>query len=289
MKSGLESFGKHLNPTIISQIKSWSQDPELSKLLKTLRSANNQQSFLDYYAEAVVARHFISLGCKLEVEVPTPCGRSVDLRVTKDNHSFNVHIKRLNLEERIQKELDVITRFRHLSKIPGSFNVEVNLSERLTDKEAQKVCKKVKDFIKIPGVGNKRNIKNSDGKTLAECKKIFPKSKGKGKNVGVYVLPKLWAPRDRKGLYKKLSEAYKQFMPKSLNVILVTSRLEAAFDDFEKSLLDSSGFWSNEKHPDSYMAGWFKFGNKDYITFRMCCRENYEVPIFITRLFGSVS
>jgi len=280
-----------INPVVLSEINSWANIPELSKLLNTLRSfANNQQLFLDHYVEVMIARHFISRRCKLEVEVQTPQCKKADLRVTKDNHSFCVHIKRLNLEGIIQKELNVISRLRHLRKISRPFEVRVDLLKRLEDKEIQELYKQVKDFIKYSKVRDKINITDPDGRIFAKCE-IFPKSKGKGKNVGVYVSPKLWAPTDRKGLYEKLSDAYKQFMPGSLNVILVTSRLADAFDDFEKSLFDSSGFWSDKKHPDSYMVGWFNFGIEevDYINFRIWYRDSRKIPVEIRNLFENKS
>jgi hypothetical protein len=55
----------------------------------------------------MVGRHLIKRGCKLEVEVPTSRGRSADFRVTRDNDSFYVPIKRLDLEQKIQNELRV--------------------------------------------------------------------------------------------------------------------------------------------------------------------------------------
>jgi len=272
----------HINPLVLNEINSWESDTELSKLLKTFRSAKNQERFLDHYAEVMVARHFISRKCKLEVEVQTPKGKRADLRVTKDNYSFCVHIKRLNLEQKTQKNLKVITRLRNLRKISRPFRVIIDLSKDLTDKEAQEVYKIAKDFIEKSKVSDKKNIINADGRILAKSE-IF---KGKGKNVEVYVLPKLWAVRDRDRLYKKLSNAYKRFMPGSLNVILVTSRLADAFDDFEKSLLDSTGFWSNKNHPDSYMVGWFNSDTKvDYINFRIWYRDCRKIPVEVRNLY----
>lgn len=275
----------HINPVVLSEIKNWEDDTELSKLLKTFRSAKNQESFLDHYAEVIVARHFISRKCKLEVEVQTPKGKRADLRVTKDNYSFCVHIKRLNLEQVIEKELRAISRLGHLRRISKPVNLNVSLSDRLKDEEIQEVDRQSESFIQNSQIGDKRDIVSSGGKILAKCE-ILPKFKDKGKNVGINISPKLWAPIGRKRFYKKLSDAYKQFMPESLNVILVTSRLEDDFDDFEKSLLDSSGFWSNKNHLDSYMVGWFTFGTEvDDINFRIRYRDRYKIPVGIRNIF----
>jgi len=243
MKNQFESLVERLNinPAILSEINSWEHHPDLKKLFKKLHSANNQQSFLDHLAEAMVARFLIKRGWELEVEVQTPQGRSVDFRATKHNYTLCVHIKRLNLEQKIQNEQRIITRLQPLSKIPISCNLIVDLSKRLTNKEMQELCRQAKSFIINSQIGDKKNILCSDGNILAKCE-ISPKSNGKGKNVGVLVLPKLWPVRDRERLYEVLSEAYKQFMPNSLNVILVTSRLAMVFDNFEKSLFGSPGF-----------------------------------------------
>lgn len=97
---------------------------------------------------------------------------------------------------------------------------------------------------------------------------------------------KLRPVRDGERLYEILSEAYKQFKPKSLNVILVTSRLAMVFDNFEKSLFGSPGFWSNNKHPASYMVGWFNFdASVDYINFMIWYRDNLKIPEEIRNLF----
>ncbi len=273
----------HINSLVLNEINSWEADTELSKLLKTIRSAKNQESFLDHYAEAMVARYFIIRGCSLKVEVLTVNGRTADFRVAKDKYTFFVHIKRLNLEQVIQKELKAISRLRNLRKIHKAVDVKISLLRRLTDNEMQEVYRQAKECIKNSKVDDRITIKNATGITLAKCE-VSPK-KGKGKNGRFDILPKLWAPNDRKRLYDKLSQTYKQFMPESLNVILVTSRLVDAFDDFEKSLLDSTGFWSNEKHPDSNMVGWFKFDTDDYINFRIWYRDGRKIPVEIKNIF----
>jgi hypothetical protein len=287
MKNKFESLVERLNinPAILSEINSWEYHSDLKKLFNKLHSVNNQQSFLDHLAEAMVARHLIKRGWALEVEVQTPQGRSVDFRAAKNNYTLCVHIKRLNLEQKIQNELRIITRLQRLRKISRPCDLIVDLSKRLTDKEMQELYKQAKSFIEHSQVGDRRIIKNSDGKILAKCEKS-PKFNGRGKNVEVNVLPILWPVRDRERLYEILSEAYKQFMPKSLNIILVTSRLAMVFNNFKKSLFDSRGFWSNDKHPDSYMVGWFYFNaSANYIKFKIYYRDGRKVPEEIRNLF----
>ena len=103
-------------------------------------------------------------------------------------------------------------------------------------------------------------------------------------------------------LYKKLSQAYKQFMPGAINVILLTSDWADDIEDFESALLGhtyedrtiippqigrkTNGFWSANKHFDSNVVGWFNFDcRNDYVDFKMYYRENCEVPQSVIEAF----
>jgi hypothetical protein len=68
MKNFLEVFINRFNDSSVNELKSWSDDLVFLKLLSTLNSASDEQSFLNHYAEAMVAGYFKKLGCKLEYE-----------------------------------------------------------------------------------------------------------------------------------------------------------------------------------------------------------------------------
>ena len=81
LNGGLARFREQLHPALVDQIVSWTDDAELGKLTASLQAIKDREPFLNTYAEAIVARHLIARGCKLEVEVLTPSGRSCDFRV----------------------------------------------------------------------------------------------------------------------------------------------------------------------------------------------------------------
>lgn len=208
MRSGLEIFEKDLHPEVVAEIRGWTKHPELSKLLKKLESIKDWEQFLDFHAEAMVARHLISQRCEIKVEVPTKNGKSADFKVSKGSDTFFVHVKRLNFDKEMQHDLNV---------------------------------------------GNDPRVKD-------------------GGDDGRYL--------------KKLKIAYKQFMPDGVNVILVTSawRESSSIEDLRE---DMKAFWSNGKHSDSNIIGWFLFHPREKsIDFKLFFRENSEKPLYIAELFG---
>ncbi len=85
---------------------------------------------------------------------------------------------------------------------------------------------------------------------------------------------------------KKLKRAYKQFMPDGVNIILVTSawRDSASIGELREGVED---FWSNGKHSDSNIIGWFLFHPREKsINFELFFRENSEKHPYIAELFG---
>jgi hypothetical protein len=107
VRSGLEKFEKDLHPEVVAVIRGWTMHSELSKLLKKLESFKDREQFFDFYAEAIVARHLISQGCEIKVEVPTKNSKSADFKVSKGSNTFFVHVKRLNFDREMQHDLNV--------------------------------------------------------------------------------------------------------------------------------------------------------------------------------------
>lgn len=276
MTSGLKKFEKDLHPEVVAEIKGWVNHPELSKLLKKLRSIKDWEQFLDHYAEAMVARHIIRQGCELQVEVPTANSKNADFKVSKGSDTFFIHVKRLNFDEEMQHDLNVGTRLDSLRKkgIGYLFN------KSLTDGEMQYFYKEANRFSKKAKAGERKVITSKTGEVLGECDKV----KNGQPTTTVYSAKDV---NESHRFSKKLKkEAYKQFMPDGLNVILVTSawRDNASNEDLRESVDD---FWSGGKHPCSNIIGWFKFdprGNKT--DFELFFRENYERPPYILDVFS---
>ena len=287
MTVGIELFKKRLHPTAVAEIKSWAENPQLSKLLQKLESVSDAQHFLNHYAEAMVARHLIKNECRLEVEVSTVNGRSADFRVSKDNNTFFLHVKRLNVDEQTRKEMKVHNRLEELRKIRKPLIFGVVFFRCLTDGEMQGLYKRAKKFIKNAGIGEKMVVEDTAGQRIAECEIRGCRNV---ERVQLIVAMSVKHADDVKRLYGKLSDAYKQFMPKAANVVLVTSNWKEDVEDFEESLLGSRGFWEGNKHHDSNVVVWFNFDTKDdYINFRIWYREKCEIPKFIQKLFEARS
>jgi hypothetical protein len=273
-------------------------------LLQNLHSVTDPQRFLDHYAEAMVARHLIRNGCELTVEVPTVYGRTADFTVSKDNHTFFVHVKRLNVDEATQKEINIQKRLQDLKKIPRPVILAALFYRMPTDSKMREIYRQLKPFVKSAPIGKTIIFRNRSGELIAE---FTIHSTHQRTHVQMIMTGSVKCVDDKARFYKKLSQAYKQFVPASLNIILVTSLWSDDIEDLETALFGTTfevlggippnlrvtesgrkpdGFWSAGKHPESYVASWFKFGTKDdYINFRMWYRDNYQVPSFIKDLF----
>ncbi len=276
MTSGLELFGKNLHPEVIADIRGWAKHPELSKLLKKLRSIKDWSQFLDHYAEAMVAWHLIRQGSEIEgYEVPTVNGRNTDLEVSRGGDTFFVHVKRLDFDKEMRHDLNVSKRLVSLQKR----GVGYILHKSLTDEEMQNFYKEAKKFSKKAKVGETKIIVSKFGEMLGECDKVK-----NGQPTSSAYSPKNVDDSDR--FSDKLSDAYKQFMPDAVNLILITSawRDDESVEDLREAL---EKFWANSKHPFSNIIGWFEFyprGNK--IDFKLFFRETYKRPPYIIDVFG---
>ncbi len=206
-KTGLEIFEGILHPEVVGEIRGWTNHTELSKLFHTLESRKDREPFFDIYAEAMIARHLISQGCELKVEIETIKGKGVDFEVSKGRSTFFVHVKRSNFDRDLQDDLNAGADLR------------------------------VKD----------------------------------GGDSGRYL--------------RKLKSAYEQFMPNKINVILITSawRDSGSIMDLRDDLED---FWSNGKHSDSNIIGYFTFEpNGKSIDFELIFREGSDKPLNLVELF----
>ena len=275
MTSGLKKFEKDFNPEVVADTKGWENHPELSKLLRKLQSIKDPQQFRDHYAEAMVARHLIRQGCKLQVEVPTANGKNADFKVYKGSETFFIHVKRLNFDEEMQHDLNVGTRLDSLRKkgIWFSFN------KSLTDEEMQYFYKEANKFSKKAKAGERKVITSRTGEMLGECDKV----KNGQPTTTVYSVKDV---DESHRFSKKLKEAYKQFIPDGLNIILATSawRDNYSIKDLRESVDD---FWSEGNHSCSNIIGWFTFEPRGSSTdFKLFFRENYKRPSYILDLFS---
>ncbi len=275
--TGLDLFRGELSPAVLDEIERWQADGELGKLRTSLRSISDRDKFLDTYAEAVIARHLLSRGCRLRAEVLTPSGRSCDFEVTAGGIRFFLHVKRLNTEQATRRSVTVSSRLRYLERIARPYIVGIHLREGLSEEAMQRYVTSASEFIMRARVGDEIAIRNGRGEELGRCRVIAPWN---GSHVSLVLgLPAGFAdeaPRIRRLLRK----AYQQFMPGAANVILICSGNAQDSDDVETALLgshierwdtvppegrrvahgrDSDGFWHESRFPESGAAGWFHF------------------------------
>ena len=97
----------------------------------------------------------------------------------------------------------------------------------------------------------------------------------------------------------RLRKAYKQFMPKALNVILFTgdncgrTEFESALfgefklkrdsktQQFSKTQTRHNGFWSGQKNSESNLAVWLEHADYEVIDFKLLIRDGYELDRMI--------
>jgi hypothetical protein len=277
---GLERFRDELDPSVVEEVAGWATDGELGKLHASLHAITDREKFLDTYAEAIIARYLLARGCRLQVEVLTPAGRSCDFEIAPRGERFFLHVKRLNTDRPLRRRLTVSSRLRYLERIARPYVVGVRFNEGLRDDQMQRYVTSAAEFIKHARVGDELVIRDADGTEIGGCRLIAP---WHGSRVSLAIgLPSGFidaAPRIRKLLRK----AYRQFMPGATNVVLICSSHVEDVDDFGTALLgshierwdtipphgrrvahgrDADGFWHGTRAPESRAAGWFYFWPK---------------------------
>jgi hypothetical protein len=274
---GLEQFAPQLHPAILADIESWADDDELGKLHAALTAHRTAKSFLDALAEAIVARQLLRRGCRLKIEVPTPRGKACDFQVITDALEFFLHVKRLKTDRPGRRKLTISSRLRYLERINRPYVVGVRWKDGVTDEDMQRLVRSASEFIQHARLGDELVVKDDHGEEIGGVLIVAPRE---GKHVSLVIgLPSGFideAPRMR----KLLRRAYRQFMPRETNVILICSSHADDDEDFQNALLGShverwdafpprgrriahgraaDGFWQGQTYADSAVAGWFRF------------------------------
>ncbi|MCP3904176.1 MAG: hypothetical protein GY715_11145 [Planctomycetes bacterium] len=300
----LERFAPRLHPAIVADVRTWSDDPELGKLHASLDAHPSFKSFLDTYAEAVVARHLRARGCGLAFEVPTPSGRACDFEVTVDGQQCYLHVKRADTEPPRGRRLTISSRLRYLERIERPYVVSVRWHEGVTDTQMQRLVRSAREFITHAHVGDELVVHDDDGREIGGVLIVAP---WEGPHVSLAIgLPTGFIDEVQR-MRKLLRRAHRQFMPRAVNVILVCSSNEADGEDFEDALLGShverwdafpprgrriahgrasDGLWHGHRYADSRVAGWFRLvPEEDGLGVRLLFREESPVePEFRTLL-----
>ncbi len=281
---GLNQFTHDLNSTIVETIRSWQGDSELDVLYHRLQSRKNRRGFFDSYAEALVALNARKHGCSIEVEVPTPSGKTADLQLQRDGISLFVHVKRLGSVRQKTQRLKISSRLRILEQIEKPWVVKIRWREDLQDSQMQLYVTEAASFIEQSRLGDEHVVRDEKGEELGGVKIVAPHDE---KRVSLVIgLPSGFVDESPR-IERLLHRAQKQFMPKEANVILVcTQNIEGA-GDVESALLGSfierwdehpakgtrvahgrsaDGFWQQNQMQESQLVGWFCLNpsNREY-------------------------
>ena len=95
VNGGLHRFRDRVDPGLLSEIDAWIGRHPLVRIRSALEARTDEKAFFDALAEAVLARHVLSLGFDVETEVPTVGNMTADLRVSKGGREVFLHVKRV--------------------------------------------------------------------------------------------------------------------------------------------------------------------------------------------------
>ena len=272
---GLDQFAHDLNPAIVGMIRSWQGDSELDLLYHRLQARKKRRGFLDSFAEALVALQARRCGCSIEVEVPTPSGKTCDLLIQRNGVKLYVHVKRLGGSRPTNRRLKISSRLRILEQIEKPWVVKIRWREELNDEAMQYYVIETASFIETARLGDEHVVRDDNGVELGGVKIVAPND---AKRVSLVIgLPDGFVD-DSHRVEKLLQRAQKQFMPKEANIILVCTPNLLGAAEVESALLGShierwdehpakgsrvahgrsaDGFWQENLMAESQLAGWF--------------------------------
>jgi len=278
VNGGLHRFRDRVDPGLLSEIDAWIGRHPLVRIRSALEARTDEKAFFDALAEAVLARHVLSLGFDVETEVPTVGNMTADLRVSKGGREVFLHVKRVatDIDNRASRQIVISPRLRALEMVPRPWLIRVRWSSVANDRQMQRLVEEGMDFLRHASVGDELKVTDHDGSDLGGIRVLAPHD---GRRVVLHIgMPDGFidhTPRMR----KRLDRAFAQFKPGAENAIVVASSDHQDGFDFETALLgqfverwdrrptdgrrvahgrDDLGFWSGGAHPSSRVASWFR-------------------------------
>lgn len=271
---GLDRFRDELDPDLLARVRNWSSIAGLSDLLESLRVQGRHRRFLDLWVEAMVADRLHRAGCELATEVETPAGRTCDFRVRHGGREWFLHVKRLDEGNHGHRRLSISPRLRVLEHIERPFIVRVRWAEDLEDELMQELVVRASTFLEMARIGDELTVRDESGLEIGAIRVIGP---WEGKTISLAIgLPDGFIDETAR-IRRLLDKAYRQFMPRAENVILLVGNRPDDVVDFESALLGANeerwdahpgragqaaigraedGFWAGLSRPDSTLCGW---------------------------------
>ncbi|MCH2145600.1 MAG: hypothetical protein MK082_10735 [Phycisphaerales bacterium] len=227
-------------------------------------------------AEARVARRLIDAGCALEIELPTPNGRTCDFEVTVDGRSFFLHVKCLQAENTSHPPLPSF--LRSIEQVERPFLVEVDWRGDLEDRELASFASAARAFVQEARIGEELLHRDAEGHPAGTVRISTPLNTERA-----VVAVSRCTPEMISRVGRLLERAYVQFMPGGENVILVMTEDPAHERVVDLALLGThverwdriprsgkrvahgraeDGFWSGERFDLSRVVGWMQFDSE---------------------------
>ncbi|MFK7961212.1 MAG: hypothetical protein AB8G96_11900 [Phycisphaerales bacterium] len=268
-------------PGLLAAIDRWRGEHPLARLRDALLGharGGKDKRRRDVLAEAMVARHLLSKDCELRCEVETPAGRTCDFEVRHAGRVFHLHVKRLTPVRQRSRQLTISSRLRSLEMIQRPYMVGIRWRPESADRQMQHLVREAEAFLVRARVGDELRVRDpEDGAEIGGVMVIAPSD---GPRVTLVIgLPDGFtdeAPRVRRLMHR----AYQQFMPRSLNLVLLAAGGTGDRPVVRDALLGSheerwdafpprgrrvahgradDGFWAGDHYHDSRVAGWFRF------------------------------
>jgi hypothetical protein len=269
-------FAKEVDPSTAAALSRWRHDPGLTTLLSSLEAQDERRTFLDRWAEAMVALHLQQMGCEVASEIPTPGGRTADLRVRRSGEELYLHIKRLDTDVIQRESITISPRLRVLERIQRSLVVRLRWDQSLNEAGMQRYVEGAARFIRTAHVGDETILRSESGDELGGLRVVAP-WEGPGILLAIG-LPKGFI--DEVPHVRKLMErAYEQFMPRATNIIVIATDAADVAEEVDTALLGShierwdrhpphgrriahgratDGFWLERSRPESLASAWVR-------------------------------
>ena len=278
MNDALDRFANELDPMLVEHVRTWSRHRGLAPLVSSLQGQADRRRFMDIWIEAMAADRLLQAGWSLEAEVRTPSGRQCDLKVSRNGHTYYLHLKRLHEpDEASPRQLVLSPRLRVLESIKRPYLVRIRWREDLDEAGMQHLVERASSFLHAASLGEELTVRDAAGLEIGGVRVV---GAWEGEHVSLAVgLPGGFVDRTAR-IRNLLNKAYEQFMPRASNVILVAGARQDLFREFEAAVLGTpeerwdqhparghrvawgranDGFWSGGSRPESRLCGWCRF------------------------------
>lgn len=299
------------DPGLLAAVDAWRGAHPLARLRDALLAharGGKDKRRRDVLAEAMVARHLVDRDCEVRFEVATPNGRTCDFEVRAPGGVFHLHVKRLQGHRR-DRTLTISGRLRSLEQIRRPYVVGVRWRGDATDEQMQQLVAEATPFLGRASIGDELVVRDPEGHDLGGVRVL---AGSEWPRVSLVIgLPGGFsdeAPRVR----RLLERAHQQFMPRSVNVILLAMVSGEDREIAREALLGSheerwdafprlgertaygradDGFWAGNHFSESTVAGWFPFDPTRPLECHLLFRESPAVDSehrwLIERCLGS--